>query len=210
MVVWIWRVVGRFGHEFQRGGIDTIAEARGFWAVGEDVAQVRVAAAAKRFGSHHPKGSIFFFGDDAVFDWLPITWPSRAGFKFMFGREQGQTTPDADIGSRLFIVPVFARKRLLGAFLTGDAIRGLVEALAPFFVGKGLPVEFGFGVGVGLLWGIGFGHGLGCVGLDWRVCRWRDGGVGPRRNGRRLSGLSFRLGFRLASGRERKNRGSNE
>ena len=123
-------------NEFQRDGVDAVAEAGGRGAVGEDVAEVGVAAGAEGFFADHAVAGIFF-GDD-VFrgDGLEKAGPAGAGVKFGVGAEEREVAADAVVDPGLLAVVEGAAERALGAFAAGDGVDfAVAELFAPLGVG---------------------------------------------------------------------------
>ena len=68
--------------QFQRSGIDAIAQAGRFRAIGENVAQMRIAFAAKDLFAHHAVADVAVDLDLGFIEWGVETGPSGAGVEF--------------------------------------------------------------------------------------------------------------------------------
>jgi hypothetical protein len=104
-----------FGFEVQGQGVDAIALAGGFWAVGENVAKVCLAVAANHFGADHAVGFIdngFYFalGEDIV-----KAGPAGSRVEFGFGGEEVLAAGYTAVYAFLIMFVEFSTKRSLGA-----------------------------------------------------------------------------------------------
>src|ERR1700689_5413849 len=118
-------------HQFDGCGIDAIALSCGVRAVREDVAGVRVAAAANDFLARHPVAhvplNLYFF----LIDWSIEARPSGTGMKLCFRAEERLPAADADIRAWLFGAFIFSGTRRLRAFLASHMILLRSQDLAP-------------------------------------------------------------------------------
>src|SRR5260221_5204489 len=105
--------------ELQRGRIQAVAQPRRLRAIGEDVAQVGVAAAANDLGPHHEMAFIGHERDAVVVERLPETRPAGAGLELGLRVEQRLTAADAGVCACFVVVPVFAAEGPFGPFAAG-------------------------------------------------------------------------------------------
>src|SRR4051812_30152290 len=92
--------------EFQRCGIDAVAQARGLRAVLEHVAQVGVALLAQHFGAAHAIALVLLGCDVFGRGGLPEARPARTGLELLVGAEQLDAAAAAAIDALLVVVPV--------------------------------------------------------------------------------------------------------
>jgi hypothetical protein len=97
-----WQVLFLFlaREKAERGGIHAVAQAGGLGAVGEDVAQMRIAERAFHFGAHGAVAEIFSLVNIFTGDGGPETRPARARVKFRAGIKKRIAAGDAAIESR--------------------------------------------------------------------------------------------------------------
>ncbi len=79
-----------------------------------------VTSTAHDFSAPHEKTVVLLVFDVLLADWSPEAWPTGAGLELRIRTEQVVATTDALIDSFLMVVPVLARERPLGSFLSGD------------------------------------------------------------------------------------------
>ncbi len=117
------------------GGVDAVAQLRRRWAVLEDVAEVRIAAHAVDFRSHHAVRVVSRAADGFLRDRLEKTRPARARFKLRIRAEQRQAARDAGVEPELVIVVEDSAERALGACSAGDTELFVRELQLPSIVG---------------------------------------------------------------------------
>src|SRR5580658_2290738 len=74
--------------EVERRRVHAETQARRIGTVVEDVAEMRSAAAAHHFRSHHSVAAIGFLDDFALIEWSVKAWPSATRIVFGIGGEQ--------------------------------------------------------------------------------------------------------------------------
>lgn len=72
-----------FRLEFQRDAVDAIPQARWVWPIGEDMAQMSLAAGAMHFGPAHEQAAIFALAHHFGIHRLIKRWPASAAFELM-------------------------------------------------------------------------------------------------------------------------------
>ena len=102
-------------HKLQRGRVEAVAHARGFRAVGEDVAEVAAASLAADFDAGHAVTDIPNLGDVSRVERGEETRPAGAGFELGVGLEQRQRAESADVVAARFILEQAAAEWRLGA-----------------------------------------------------------------------------------------------
>src|SRR5205807_7587959 len=121
----------------QRRGVDAVAKARRRRPVGEDVAEVGIAARAAHFGAHHAVGAVGDLLDRSAFDRLPERRPARPGLELLAAREQRRVADDAVVRAGLMVVPEASAEGALGRLLAGDRVLLGCEPLAQLGVVDG-------------------------------------------------------------------------
>ena len=108
-----------FPSEFERGGVDAIAEAGWCGAIVEDMAEVGFALAAQDFGPPHEEAVVGLVSDLALVYGYGEAWPPCSRIKLSLGTEQLVAATDALVDTGLMVVPVGARVGSLGSLLSG-------------------------------------------------------------------------------------------
>src|SRR3990170_3304129 len=106
--------------ENQRLGIHAVPETARRRSIGEDVAQVRVAAGAENLAAKHPETPVLV--SDHVFpgDRLEVAGPAGTGFEFVLGREEWKPAADATVHPGPLVVEQGAAERPFGSFAPGN------------------------------------------------------------------------------------------
>src|SRR5258708_30705174 len=117
--------------QFYGSGIDAVALARRAGAVGKDVAEVRVAAAAEHFLARHSVADVPVDLDFCFIDRRIEARPPGTGMKFRFRSKERLPATHTDIHARFLHVFVLSCARRLGAFLARHMILLWCEYLAP-------------------------------------------------------------------------------
>src|SRR5262249_31461335 len=117
-------------HEVERHRIDAVAEASRLRSIAEQIAQMRVASAARDLAVRVPAARLSVV-HVLLGDRLPIARPSGARIELRVRREERSVAADAAEQSLLVEVPVGARKRPLRARFARDVIRERCQLLAP-------------------------------------------------------------------------------
>jgi hypothetical protein len=123
------------GSEFQRGGVDAIAQASGFWAVFKHVTEMGVTPSAEHFGTAREEAVIRFRFHVGFSDGSVKARPTGAGFKFGLGAEQRHTTTNALVDTGFVIVPILPREGPFGSFFSRNSKLFRCELFLPFGVG---------------------------------------------------------------------------
>jgi hypothetical protein len=106
--------------EAQSDGVHAVAKTGGPRAVCENVAEMRVAEAARDFRAYHAEAAICGFANIFLRDGFPETGPAGAGFEFGAGVEECVVAADAAEDSLLVIVGIFVGVRRFGSGMTRD------------------------------------------------------------------------------------------
>ncbi len=77
-----------------------------------------VTLTAHDLSAPHEKALVLLVFDVLLADWSPEAWPPGAGLELRIRTEQVVATTNALIDSFLMVVPVLARERPLGSFLS--------------------------------------------------------------------------------------------
>ena len=122
--------------EFQRGGVDAVAQACRRGAVVEDVPLVRPAGGAVHLRTQHEEEAAVLFGLDVLLIYGSVeARPARAGVVLRLGAKERRAASDAAVDAFLLVIPVLAGKGPLGAMLPGDPVLLGGELLSPFLFG---------------------------------------------------------------------------
>jgi hypothetical protein len=121
-------------YKLKRGGIHAVAQASRFWAVVENVSEVRVASLAEHFVSLHSVTVISLADDIGFRDWRPEAWPASTRLKFCIGFEEVIVATDAPVNAFLVIVPILTGEGAFSAFASGYFVLFTGELLFPFGV----------------------------------------------------------------------------
>src|SRR5690606_723041 len=116
---------------------DAVAQAGRGRAVGEDVAQMRVAHIAQYLGADHAVAGVGFFTHFGRVERLKVAGPAAAGVEFGVGRKQRGTATDTAIDAGCEGVPVAAGERAFGALASNDVIFFGRQERLPFLFGTG-------------------------------------------------------------------------
>jgi len=108
----------------------------------EYVAQVGAALGAQGFGAQHAVGTIDFFSDRVVSQWLVKAGPATTRVKLGVGRKQGRTAANAGIGATFPMVFITPREGALGGCAASDVESQRLGALvgqqfSPGLIGGG-------------------------------------------------------------------------
>src|SRR6185369_1931168 len=104
------------GLEHQREAVDAVAQAGGFRAVVEDVAEMAAAAAAMHLGAQHAEGAVLGLADRVV-ERLVKTRPAGAALELGVGGEQRQVAAGAGEGALAMLFQERAGAGPFGAVL---------------------------------------------------------------------------------------------
>ena len=159
-------VLGAGEFKVQDHAIDTPALAGWRRAVLEHMPHMQTTRGAMTFCPGIDQLEIRFGFNRTFADRLPIARPASSRLELVFRRKEREFAAYTYVGAGFFIVPILSGKGALSAFLTGNAVGRLVEAIAPFFIRDGFPIESWFGVGIGTIRSFGFGHGF----VEVRCC----------------------------------------
>ena len=121
--------------ELHGGGVHAVAEAGGFGAVVEDMAEVGIAERARDGGAAHADAVVGGVMDILFGDWLPEAWPAGARVKFGLGTEERDVAADTTVNT---VGVLFVGGAGVGAFsagAAGDFIGDGGELLLPFLIG---------------------------------------------------------------------------
>jgi len=118
----------------QRRGVDAVAHSGWGGAVVEQVAQVRIAAAAMHFRSLHEKARICFRFNTCFLRRPRKTRPTGSRIELVVGIEQRITAAYAAIDARLLRSVVLAGERRLSAVLPRDPVLLGRELSTPLIV----------------------------------------------------------------------------
>jgi len=121
--------------EIQRGRVDAIAPAGGLGTIFENMAQVRLTAAAQHLGAHHEMAAVGFHFNGVLSERLPIAGPAGAGVIFAVGAKQFSPAGRAAIDPGGLVSGVFTGEGSLGALLSQDVILFRRQLRPPFGVG---------------------------------------------------------------------------
>ena len=122
------------GNPFQGNRVHAVAKAAGRWAIGENVAEVRVARIAGGFDSLQETGAVKTVCDDVRGCRLRKRGPACAGLEFLGGIEQDGVAAEAGINTRLEQAAHLRTERPLGPGLAGDVVLLRAQLLPPFGV----------------------------------------------------------------------------
>ena len=146
------RDVLAFPEEFERGRVEAVAQARRRGAVGEDVAEMSVAAGAAYLGARHAPAAVDDLPDMVRVERAGEARPAGAALELAVGLEQGQPAQAAGVDAARLVVEEGAAKGPLGAVLQdhlpllGRQRRGIAVARGR---AEGRQVVAGAGVGGG-------------------------------------------------------------
>jgi hypothetical protein len=107
------------GIEVERNPIDAIAQALRIWAVGKDMAEVRVALRAAYLGAAYKPGAVLVLAYGVFARGCVEARPASSGIVFRIGREQRRAAADAAIHALELLAPFRLR------FGNGSGFRGL-------------------------------------------------------------------------------------
>ena len=93
-------------YEPQSRRVDAVAESRRPRPVGEDVAEVRIAALAPHLGARREQAPVFLLHDVARLEGLREARPPRAGIELVEGAEERLARHDVDVDPLAMVVPV--------------------------------------------------------------------------------------------------------
>ena len=110
----LWEIIAFFV-ELKGFAVEAIPPPRGWGTVREDVSQVRVAALAANFSTHHAVGTVFDFSDVPWREPAVERRPPGAAGEFAGGLEQRQSANHAAVDAVLFVVEEGAAERSFGA-----------------------------------------------------------------------------------------------
>ena len=116
-------------------GVHTVAEAARLRAVGENVAEMRLAGVADGFDAFQKGGPVEVIGDDVRFDGLGEGRPASMGLEFLAGIEEKGFAADASVESGLKQAAHFGAESTFCAGQAGDLVLGTGQLFAPFRVG---------------------------------------------------------------------------
>ena len=128
-------------HEAERGGVHAVAEASGFGAVVEDVAEVGVAFGAGDRGADHAESCVTDFGHVLFGDGSPEAGPSGARVEFRGGVEERVVAADAAVDAFVVQVPVFSGKGDFSVGVAGDVEDAGAEAAGA--IGRAVLITLG-------------------------------------------------------------------
>jgi hypothetical protein len=106
--------------EFERGGVDAVAEACWCGAVVEDVAEVGFAIAALDLGPPHEEAVVGLGFDVVLVYGCGEAWPPCSRIKLSLGTEQVVAATNAQVDAGVMVVPVRARVGSLGPLLPSN------------------------------------------------------------------------------------------
>jgi len=101
----------------ERGGVNRVALSGGRFGVGENIAEMGVAAFGGDSGALHIVGSIQFLNQQIFRDWLGKGGLADAGIVFVERTKQGFAGDDIDVNAGPLVVPKLILERRLGAAL---------------------------------------------------------------------------------------------
>ncbi len=108
--------------EFQRCGIDAVAQTGRIGAIFEQMSQVGVTIAANDFHSFHVMTVIVLLLDVLLGHWGEEAGPPASRIIFGVRTEQFASAADAPIQPLFMVVPVFACEGFFGSFLSRDPV----------------------------------------------------------------------------------------
>ena len=108
------------GDKQHRYGIDTVASLLvGKTFVEKDMTQMRSALVADDFGTHTVGIGQTLYGTLYL---VVERWPATARIELIFRPIQWRIAPTADVGTRTFVVKIFATKRAFGIFVDDNTL----------------------------------------------------------------------------------------
>jgi len=107
-----------FRFKNERCGVDAVAEAAWFRAVGKNMTQMATAIVAVNFGSGHSMTHIDCLANDLRISRFEETGPAGTRVKFCITGKERFTATSTLVGSFVFPVPIFISKRWLGALFS--------------------------------------------------------------------------------------------
>jgi len=123
------------GLEIERCGVHAVSLPCRLRAVREQMPQMRVTTGAQDLDPLHSMGRVRFRCDIFVVYRHEKAGPSGARFEFSLRAKQFSAAGGTAVQTILVIVPILARERAFGAFLTGYIVLFWGEAGSPFGVG---------------------------------------------------------------------------
>src|SRR5207249_5652747 len=105
--------------------------------IGEDMAQMALAARAMDLGAGHEEAAIALGFDEPLIGRLPEAGPAGAGFELGPGIEHWRTAAHAGIDAIFVMVGIDAAEGALGAVLARDLVLFGRQLRPPFGVGLG-------------------------------------------------------------------------
>ena len=121
--------------EPQRGGINAITQAGRRRAVGEDVAQVRIADMADDFGAQHAVRAVDLFGHMVGIERPEITRPAATRVELGIRFEQRCVAADAHVNAVFMMIPIAAGEGPFGHSMARDLVIERLKCCAPFGIG---------------------------------------------------------------------------
>src|SRR5690606_20056378 len=111
--------------------VDAIPQPGRWWAVGEDVAEVGVAAGTEHFGAVHAVTVVLGGGDGIVVHRRVVAGPATAGIELGVGIEQRCIAAYAVVLTRFTLEVILAGKWPFGTLESAYLILGVVQLVAP-------------------------------------------------------------------------------
>ena len=104
--------------KIEGGAVHAVALASWFWAIGEDVPQVRITFCAADFRTLHAVASVDMFCYVFRVRGIVKAWPARSGIVLGLRGEERCPTAYAKVCTLPFIIPIWVVERWLGAMFT--------------------------------------------------------------------------------------------
>lgn len=121
--------------EYERGGVEAVAEAGRGWAIVKDMAQMPPASCAEDLGTNHAEGSIADLRDVSRCEGTVEAGPSRAGVELRTRGKEWKFASGTEIDTILVIIEEVTAEGGLGSLGTQDAVDGGTELFLPLDIG---------------------------------------------------------------------------
>src|SRR4029079_3497211 len=119
--------------EFQRNGVEAVAQSGWGWPVVEYMTKVAGAALAADFDASHAVAAVFDIGDVVRIERRREAGPPSAGFEFRAGTKQRQAAQPAGVNPFLLVIQEETAERAFSAMLQENVAllgcEGLCEIL---------------------------------------------------------------------------------
>src|SRR5687767_11608487 len=122
-----------FRDKSKTGRVNAIAHARRLWAVGEEMAEMRIALLGTNFDADHAMGFVSLLYDRIFVDRLEEARPPGPGVELVCRSKKRFATDDVHVKAGFVIVPIFVGERPFRPVFAGDMVLERREHFFEFF-----------------------------------------------------------------------------